>query len=77
MFLGIYQRNANSRNKFLGYHSVKLIGWGVDEDVPYWLAMNSWNKDWGENGTFKILRGHNECNIDEEMYAGSPIVEQT
>ena len=27
------------------------------EGTPYWLVANSWNYDWGDNGTFKILRG--------------------
>lgn len=33
-----------------GGHAVKLLGWGVDQGVPYWLAANSWNTDWGEDG---------------------------
>jgi len=42
----------------LGGHAVKLIGWGVDEEgVKYWKVVNSWNNTWGENGTFKIVRG--------------------
>ena len=34
----------------LGGHAVKMIGWGVDNGVPYWLVANSWNTDWAENG---------------------------
>ena len=26
---------------------------------------NSWGKDWGQNGFFKIKRGINECQIEE------------
>lgn len=33
-----------------GGHAVKLIGWGIDQGVPFWLAANSWNTDWGEDG---------------------------
>lgn len=33
-----------------GGHAVKLLGWGIDQGVPYWLAANSWNTDWGEAG---------------------------
>lgn len=37
---------------FDGGHAVKLIGWGIDQGVPYWTAANSWNADWGEDGLF-------------------------
>ncbi|XP_075215314.1 cathepsin B-like cysteine proteinase 4 [Lycorma delicatula] len=69
---GIYQRTTHKHNKFIGYHSVKVIGWGVEEQVPYWLAVNSWNNDWGDYGTFKILRGKNECGFESQLYAGLP-----
>ena len=26
--------------------------------------MNSWNSGWGDNGSFKIKRGTNECGIE-------------
>lgn len=34
--------------------------------------MNSWNEEWGNNGTFKILRGVNECDIEAQVTAGLP-----
>ncbi|KAM5181165.1 tubulointerstitial nephritis antigen-like [Mantella aurantiaca] len=52
-----------------GTHSVKITGWG-EELAPsgqiqkYWLAANSWGKDWGERGYFRIARGENECEIE-------------
>jgi len=51
---------------------VKMIGWGVEDDVPYWLIVNSWNNDWGDKGTFKILRGQDHCGIESEIVAGIP-----
>jgi len=45
---GVYQHVTGS---MLRGHAVKIIGWGVEKDVPYWLVANSWNSDWGDNGT--------------------------
>jgi len=49
---------------------VKMIGWGVEGGVKYWLVANSWNTDWGDNGYFKIIRGIDECGIESELVAG-------
>lgn len=56
----------------LGGHAVRILGWGVEISTPYWLVANSWNTDWGDNGFFKILRGNNECGIEENIQAGLP-----
>merc|ERR1711910_223481 len=45
--------------------------------TPYWLVANSWNSDWGDMGTFKILRGHNECGIEGSVVAGMPDFDRT
>jgi len=55
-----------------GGHAVKIIGWGVESGTDYWLVANSWNTSWGEQGYFKIRRGHNECGIESQVYAGHP-----
>lgn len=57
----------------LGGHAVKLIGWGTSEEgEDYWLLANQWNREWGDDGYFKILRGTNECGIEEDVVAGLP-----
>lgn len=57
----------------LGGHAVKLIGWGEEKGVPYWLMVNSWNEYWGDKGLFKIRRGTNECGVDSAATAGVPV----
>ncbi|CAH8486353.1 unnamed protein product [Schistosoma bovis] len=56
--------------RLITIHSVRIIGWGIENDIPYWLCANSWNEDWGLNGYFKILRGSNECEIESFVNAG-------
>ena len=28
-------------NECLGGHAVKIVGWGVDNDVPYWFVLET------------------------------------
>ena len=58
---------------FEGLHSVKIIGYGTSSaGEPYWLVANSWGPTWGDNGTFKILRGNDECMIESQVFYGQP-----
>ena len=66
---GIYQHVTGS---YLGGHAIKIIGWGVENKVKYWLIANSWNERWGEQGYFRMLRGENECGIESSAVAGMP-----
>ncbi|AEB00299.1 cathepsin [Clostera anachoreta granulovirus] len=54
-------------------HAVLLVGYGVDNDVPYWILKNSWGENWGENGFFRVQRNVNSCGIMNE-YASSAIL---
>ena len=56
-------------------HAVRIIGWGTENNEDYWLIANSWNTTWGEDGFFKMRRGNNECNIEEMVVAGEPLIE--
>ncbi|CAG9826463.1 unnamed protein product [Diabrotica balteata] len=66
---GVYQ---HIQGKFLGGHAIRIFGWGVENNTPYWLIANSWNTDWGDSGTFKILRGSDHCGIESGIVAGLP-----
>lgn len=67
---GIYYHTVGSE---VGKHEVKLIGWGTSNKLklPYWLAVNTWGKEWGDKGMFKIFQGVNECGIESNVIAGS------
>ncbi|KAF0889702.1 hypothetical protein E2562_030178 [Oryza meyeriana var. granulata] len=67
---GVYKHITGG---MMGGHAVKLIGWGTaDAGEDYWLLANQWNRGWGDDGYFKIVRGQNECGIEEDVVAGMP-----
>jgi cathepsin B len=66
---GVY---SHTTGQLLGGHAIKILGWGVDNGVDYWIVANSWNDDWGNGGFFNIKRGVNECGIESGIVAGLP-----
>ena len=66
---GIYERKSDVE-KF--GHVVRLIGWGEENGIKYWIGANSWNDFWGENGFFRIRRGSNEAGIEDTVMAADP-----
>merc|ERR1712166_799907 len=62
---GVYQHTTGNA---LGGHAIKVIGWGNMNGEDYWLCINSWNRTWGDQGTFKIKQG--DCGINGQMHAG-------
>lgn len=59
---GIYYRVESSiNNPMEDDRGAKLIGWGVENGIEFWMLMNSWGDKWGENGCFRIRQ--NEVDI--------------
>ena len=56
---GIYEHKSGG---YLGGHAVKVLGWGLENGVHYWICANSWGEAWGEAGFFRIKWG--QCDID-------------
>lgn len=69
---GVYQVTPGSA--WAGGHGIKVLGWGVDAGVPYWICANSWATSWGDQGFFNILRGSNNCAFEMEMCTGTPVI---
>ncbi|KAI0986032.1 hypothetical protein GJ496_003900 [Pomphorhynchus laevis] len=65
---GVYKSIWPSKERSLcDYHSVRLIGWSKytniqGRTIEYWICINSWGNDWGENGYFKIEIGDSDIN---------------
>lgn len=70
---GVYTRStAAAEFHPVGRHAVRVIGWGEEGGTPYWLVANSWSREFGENGYFRIRRGTNEAGIESKAGAGLP-----
>lgn len=61
---GVYRRSRFGNNELKGLHSVRIVGWGEDNQDKYWIVANSWGTAWGEDGYFRIARGENESGIE-------------
>ena len=55
----VYESGVYSRSQFssgitpLGYHSVKIIGWGEETGTPYWVIIILSNHQEGVKGCKK------------------------
>ena len=66
----------DKKGALLAYHAIEIVGWGEEKIgggyVKYWIVKNSWGDKWGDEGFFKIKRGVNECQIENNVEAGLP-----
>jgi hypothetical protein len=69
----IYQ-GPKENSKLLGGHTGKIVGWGEEKDVPFWIVSNSWGETWGLGGYFRILRGKNVCLIEDNIVTIYPFL---
>ncbi|ANF29761.1 cath [Catopsilia pomona nucleopolyhedrovirus] len=54
-------------------HAVLLVGYGVQNNVPYWTFKNSWGEDWGEQGYFRVRQNINACGLRNELASTATI----
>ncbi|XP_054846345.1 cathepsin W [Eublepharis macularius] len=66
---GIIRRPSQACSPENVDHVVLIVGYGEVKSRrgswsgPYWIIQNSWGKNWGEEGYFRLHRGTNTCGI--------------
>ena len=66
----IYQWNGEG-NKISG-HAVEIVGWGEENGIKYWIIKNFWGPEWGDDGYFRMIRGINNCDLEDNVIDGAP-----
>lgn len=66
---GIYEHTFGD---VIGRHSVRVIGYGVENDKEYWLVANSWGELFGEKGYFKIKMKQEDVEFENYILSGLP-----
>ncbi|KAJ4456821.1 putative cathepsin B2 cysteine protease [Paratrimastix pyriformis] len=67
---GIYRHMTGGA---LGGHAVKLVGYGMERGIKYWIVQNSWGPAWGEDGYFRMVRGEDDAGIEADVWAPAVI----
>lgn len=67
---GIYVYKSGD---LLGGHAIKIIGFGKEDGVEYWIVANSWTEKWGEQGYFRVAIGQRALQFESDLRAGLTI----
>ena len=70
---GIYKSSLKGKIEG-GNHAVELIGWGKENNTEYWIILNQYGENWGENGRMKIRMGKNDGLIESFLYGAKPLI---
>ncbi|CAL6061968.1 Cathepsin_B [Hexamita inflata] len=62
---GIYHHVTAAK---IGVKTVTIVGYGVENDLKFWVMRTDGLVGDENGGYFKIVRGTNECNVEQNVY---------
>lgn len=71
---GVY---VHKTGRLLGGHAIKVIGYGVENGVEFWICANSWTQAWGEKGYFKVAIGQSALRFEADLRSGLSVADTT
>jgi cathepsin B len=66
---GIYVQTSGS---YVDIECVKLIGWGSQGGINYWIGAGSFGTSWGMNGFFNFKMGQSALGLETSGIAANP-----
>ena len=61
----IYMHIDKPNEEPIGGHAITITGWGVYQNIPYWICLNSWGIEWGTSGYTKYSQ-RNSLPVDQK-----------
>ncbi|KAH6814328.1 hypothetical protein C2S51_023346 [Perilla frutescens var. frutescens] len=58
------------------YHALVIIGHGVEGNIKYYIAKNSWGDEWGYKGFVKIAMDIKAPFYESMLYPSQPYLKQ-
>jgi cathepsin X len=46
-------------------HLVSIVGWGVENNIPYWIIRNTWGTSWSDKGYCKVRNDNNSLGLND------------
>lgn len=66
----VYDGNNYNKDNFKkGCHALAIVGYGIQDNVKYWIVANSWGTDWGSEGFSRIEKGIDAWSIETDCLA--------
>jgi cathepsin X len=46
-------------------HLVSIVGWGIENNIPYWIIRNTWGTNYANGGYVKVRNDNNSLGLND------------